>query len=100
MTFLFPPLFKLNFFTLFYLHLVICYCCNCSHQVVRQLPNMQTNPCKKGSYGVFGTYLGYKKVRAVARRACAQRDLRRRATRGPAESSSTAFALKLQADDL
>jgi hypothetical protein len=23
---------------------------------------MQTNPCKKGTYGVFGTYLGYKKV--------------------------------------
>jgi hypothetical protein len=21
-----------------------------------------TNPCKKGTYGVFGTYLGYKKV--------------------------------------
>ncbi len=31
-------------------------------QVVRQLPNMVTNPCKKGTYGVFGTYLGYKKV--------------------------------------
>lgn len=29
--------------------------------VVRQLPNMVTNPCKKGTYGVFGTYLGYKK---------------------------------------
>ncbi len=31
-------------------------------QVVRQPPNMVTNPCKKGTYGVFGTYLGYKKV--------------------------------------
>jgi hypothetical protein len=29
---------------------------------VRQPPNMVTNPCKKGTYGVFGTYLGYKKV--------------------------------------
>ena len=37
--------------------------------VTRQLPNMVTNPCKKGTYGVFGTYLGYKKVAAAARHA-------------------------------
>ncbi len=62
-------------------------------QVVRQLPNMQTNPCKKGTYGVFGTYLGYKKVRLPLPAArCDARDVRCRATRARAASSSATTA--------
>jgi len=53
---------------------------------VRQLPNMVTNPCKKGTYGVFGTYLGYKKVRQLLLRVSAAAHSCPRATREPAES--------------